>query len=120
MSSKILAVDSAETTMATEYVKNLNVLGVLAQVFAHDSEYDCAMGELRTLYALMELTIEWFSICCSRVDADVSLVLTFRSLPRTGLSVLGSIRPLCSRHQSCARAGLAMEQDSNQAASFIQ
>jgi hypothetical protein len=55
MSSKILAVDSAETTMATEYVEKLNVLSVLARVFADDSEYDCAMGELRSLYALMEL-----------------------------------------------------------------
>jgi hypothetical protein len=46
MSSKILAVDSAETAMATEYVEKLDVLSVLARVLVDDSEYDCAKGEL--------------------------------------------------------------------------
>lgn len=57
MSSKILAVDSAQTKMATEYVEKLNVLSILARILADDSEDDYAKGELCSVYTLIELKL---------------------------------------------------------------
>jgi len=64
MSSQILALDSAQTRMATEYVEKLNVLSILARVLSDDSEHDCAKGELCSFYGSIELNYLSSSICC--------------------------------------------------------
>jgi hypothetical protein len=46
MSRKILAVDSTNTIMATEYVEKLCVLNILALVLENDFKCDWAKGEL--------------------------------------------------------------------------